>query len=149
MEDKIILVGKHITEHSEEIEEGYVQVEFDVESLLDEIPSTDIKMYARDNYDYISKNDLDELDQDDLVEELRDRGYNFLLGADPQALVDTLEKQGYKCLDEYDDEYYEYLKTARLDIQDMNMLKEITKRYLDASIFEKAEMHKAIMNFPY
>jgi len=147
--ETVILVGKHITEHSEEIAEGYVQVEFVVENLLDELSSSDVRNYAKFNFDLIEPDDLDDVDQDDMVEELRDRGYNFLFGADPEALVDALEKQGYKCLEEYDEEYYEHLKTSSLDIQDMNMLKEITKRYLDASIFEKAEMHKTIMSFPY
>lgn len=35
MENKIILVGKIVTEHADEISEGYAQVEFDVEELLD------------------------------------------------------------------------------------------------------------------
>lgn len=149
MDSTIILVGKHITEHSEEIAEGYVQVEFEVEALLDEIDSTDVRSYAKHSYDLVDVDDLSEADEDDLIEELRDRGYNFLRGADDEALVDAVEKIGYKCIYEYDHEYNDYLKFANLDVQDMNMLKEITKRFLDASIFEKADMHKAIMSFPY
>lgn len=149
MSNTIELIGKLVTEHTEEIAEGYVAVEFEVEALLDEIDSTDVRSYAKHSYDLVDSDDLSEADEDQLVEELRDRGYNFLRGADDEALVDAVEKIGYKCIYEYDQEYYDYLKTANLDIQDMNMLKEITKRYLDASIFEKVEMHKAITDFPY
>ena len=62
MGNKIILVGKLVTEHADEIQEGYAQVEFDVENLLDEIDSCDIRSYARDSYDLIPKDDLEDVE---------------------------------------------------------------------------------------
>lgn len=149
MENKIILVGKLVTEHADEILEGFAQVEFEVENLLDEIDSSDVRSYAKYNFDLVDSDDLSEADQDELVEELRDRGYTFIAGADDEAMINELEKSGYKCIYEYDQEYYDYLKTCNLDYQDMMMLKEITKRYLDSSVFVKADIHKAVMSFGF
>lgn len=145
----IELVGKLVTENTEELAEGYVAVEFVVEDLLDEIDSSDVRSYARYNFDLVDTDDLSEADQDDLVEELRDRGYTFIAGADDEAMINELEKSGYKCIYEYDQEYYDFLEIADLDVQDMHMLKEITKKFMNASVFEKADIHKAVHNHEY
>lgn len=145
----IELVGKLVTKNTEEIAEGYVAVEFVVEDLLDEIDSSDVRSYAKHNFDLVDSDDLSDADQDDMVEELRDRGYNFLNGADDEALIDAVEKNGYKCIYEYDKEYYHFLEIAQLDVQDLHMLKEITKRFIDSSVFKKADIHKAVMDFGF
>lgn len=149
MDNKIILVGKQNTENSDEIEEGYVQVEFNVDELLGNIDTCDVRSYAKDKFDLIPMDELDDCDEDDLVRELDNRGYNFLSDAKPEAMVNRLEMMGYKVLDDYDDEYYNFLKVSNLDVQDMNMLKEITKRFLDASVFEKENIYKAVHNHDY
>lgn len=84
-----------------------------------------------------------------MVEELRDRGYNFIKGASDEALIKGLENNGYKCIYEYDKEYYHFLEIAQLDVQDMHMLKEITKKFIDSSVFKKDDIHKAVMNFGF
>lgn len=149
MENTIILVGKLVTEHADEVKEGFAQVEFEVDDLLDEIDSSDIRSYAKYNFDLVDSDDLSDADQDDMVEELRDRGYNFLRGADDEAMINELEKSGYKCIYEYDQEYYDFLQIADLDVQDMHMLKEITKKFMNASVFEKADIYQAINNHEY
>lgn len=149
MDNKIILVGKIVTDEFDDIAEGYAQVEFKVDELLDEIDSCDVRSYAKDSYDLISIDDLSDCDEDDMVEELEDRGFNFIGGAKPEALINALEDHGYKCIYEYDKEYDDYLKVANLDIQDMNMLKEITQRFINASIFDKEDMYEAIMKIGY
>jgi hypothetical protein len=149
MENNIILVGKLVTEHADEIAEGYAQVEFDVEKLLDEIEYSDIRRFAKNKLDLIPIDELDDVDEDDMVEELRDRGYNFIIGADDETLINELKKSGYKCIYEYDQEYYDFLQIADLDVQDMHMLKEITKKFMNASVFEKADIYQAINNHEY
>lgn len=145
----IELVGKLVTENTEELAEGYVAVEFVVQDLLDEIDTSDVRSYAKYNFDLVDSDDLSDADQDDMIEELRDRGYNFLNGADDEALIDAVENNGYKCIYEYDQEYYDFLEIADLDVQDMHMLKEITKKFMNASVFEKADIHKAVHNHEY
>jgi hypothetical protein len=149
MENKIILVGKLVTEHADEILEGYAQVEFEVDELLDEIDYSDVRKFAKDKLDLIPVDELSDVDQDDLVSELEDRDYNFIRSATDEAMINELEKSGYKCIYEYDKEYDDYLKVANLDIQDMNMLKEITKKFIDASIFERADMYQAVTSIGY
>ena len=48
MKNKTInLVGKHITENIDDIQDGYVEVQFDVNTLLSDIDSDDIRSFAR------------------------------------------------------------------------------------------------------
>lgn len=149
MENKIILVGKLVTEHADEILEGYAQVEFEVEGLLDEIDYSDLRKFAKDKLDLIPIDELSDVDQDDLVSELQDRGYRFIKGAGDEEMINELEKSGYKCIYEYNKEYYDFLQIADLDVQDMHMLKEITQKFINASIFDKEDMYKAVMDINF
>lgn len=145
-EEKIILVGKHITENEDEIAEGYIQVELVIEDTLNEIGYQYLRKYAKNTLDLIDEDDLEDVDEDNLVDELNNRDYDFIGGADNEKLINKLEGDGYKVIYEYDKEYYEYLQISDLDVQDMHMLKEITKKFMNASIFEKADMYKAMNN---
>lgn len=145
IENKIILVGKLVPENADEILEGFAQVEFDVEELLNEIDFSDFKKYANDKYDLVDSDDLSEADEEDLVQELESRSYNFIEGVSLEALIDEVENNDYKCLDKYDNEYHSYVKISSLDIQDTHMFKEITDKFINSSIFEREEMYNAIM----
>ena len=149
MENTIILVGKLVTEHADEILEGYAQVEFEVEGLLDEIDYSDLRKFAKDKLDLIPIDELSDVDQDDLVSELQDRDYRFIRGAGDEEMINELEKSGYKCLYEYGEQYENYLKLSNLDIYDLNLLQEITQRFINASVFERVDMHNAVMNSTY
>lgn len=148
MSDKITLVGKIATDEFDDIAEGFIQVEFKVQELLEEIGS-DVRDYARNSYDLIPVDELGEASTEDLADELESRDYDFIRNATPEALINAIEPLGYKVLDEYDEEYYEYLKISNLDVQDMRMLKEITKRFIDASVFQKEEMYEAVTSIDY
>lgn len=149
MNNKIILVGKLVTDNNTEIADGYAQVEFEVDKLLDKIDSCDVRSYAKDNFDLIPIDELDDVDEDDLVSELEDRNYNFIKGASVESLIDRLDYHGYKAISNYDAKYHGFFNFLNLDNIDMILLKEITKRFVDASILERSEIHKEIMNRPY
>lgn len=143
-DNKIILVGKHITEYQDEIADGHVQVELDIDDTLNEIGWEYLKKYARDTLDLTEKDDLDDVDEDYLIDELSNRNYDFCKGSSDEKLTQELESRGYKVLDEYDEEYYEYLQISTLDVQDMYMLKEIIKKFMDATVFEKETINKVV-----
>lgn len=143
-ENTIELIGKHITENVEEIADGYVAVEFVVDELLGNICSSDIRKYAKEHYDLIPVDDLEDASTDDLVSELQDRDYNFIRGAEPEALIAKLEVIGYKVFDEYDKTYDEFLKLSGLDNIDFHKLNEILRKFMQGSLQERDEMYQTL-----
>ncbi len=144
MDNKITLVGKIVTEHADEIAEGFVQVEFEVDALLSEIDSSDIRSYAKNNFDLIPVDDLEDTSTDDLVSELQDRDYNFIRGAEPEAMIAKLEVIGYKVFDEYDKTYDEFLKLSSLDNIDFHKLNEILRKFMQGSLQGRDEMYQTL-----
>jgi hypothetical protein len=144
MDKKITLVGKVVIDESEKLDEGYTHVEFEIESLLDEIGSYDVRTYAKRHFDLIPIDELDDTDTDDLVSELQDRDYNFIRGAEPEALIAKLEVIGYKVFDEYDKTYDEFLKLSALDNIDLHKLKEIVRKFMQGSLQEREDMYQTL-----
>jgi hypothetical protein len=139
----IRIVGKHITENDDELEEGYVEIELPVKDLLDEIDNEDIEDYARWSLDMRHEDDfesnIDDFDVDDLVKQLEYEGYNFSIKIGEEDCIEFLEESGYTVLDKNDAE-------SSLDYIDASMLGELTERFLNASVFEREEIYNKIMN---
>lgn len=149
MDKKITLVGKVVIDDSEKLDEGFVHVEFNIEELLDEVGSYDVRTYAKRHFDLIPIDELDDADTDDLVSELQDRDYNFIRGAKAETMIAELEVIGYKVFDEYDKTYDEFLKLSALDNIDLHKLSEIVRKFMQGSLQERDDIYQAVSNYEY
>lgn len=139
----IRIIGKHITENSDELEEGYVEIRLPVKDLLDEIDNEYIEDYARWSLDMRHEDDfesdIDDFDDDDLVRQLEYNGYNFSRKIDEDECIEFLEEQGYTVLDKNDTE-------SSLDYIDSRRLEEIQEKFINGSWSEKEELYNKIFN---
>lgn len=137
----IRIVGKHITENDDELEEGYVEIEISIKDLLDEIDNEDIVDYAEDNlnmkHEDDFESDIDDFDVNELVSKLEDEGYNFAQKVSEEDCIEVLEIGGYVITDKNDEE-------NRLDYVDGTMLEEIINLFLYSSCAEREQLYNLI-----
>lgn len=137
MKKVIRIVGKQITENSNELEKGYVEVEFEVEDLLGEIGVEDVTDYALNNLRLINPEDfeydIDHFEDYELVRELKNNGYNFSKEIDEDECIDFLEDSGYTVT------YGE-----RLDLIDDLKLVEIIELFNSSSWIDREVMYKSV-----
>ena len=139
MKNKTInLVGKHITENIDDIQDGYVEVQFDVNTLLSDIDSDDIRSFARSWCGLIDADDLSSFDEDDLVAALKKQYYHFQKSIDELDDEDIIEEYFGRDLGRFNGETY-------LDDVDAQRLQEITDKFINSTWAEREEMYKQII----
>jgi hypothetical protein len=140
----IRIIGKHITENDDELEEGYVEIEAETYDILREINSEDVANYARWSLDMKHEDDfesdLDDFDNTDLWNHLNN-SYSFDVydELDDEDMVDYLERKGYT-IDTPD-----FIDNG-LDYVDASMLEEIENLFLNSSCAERVEIFNKIIN---
>jgi hypothetical protein len=138
----IRIVGKHITENDDELEEGYVEIELPVKDLLDEIDNEDIEDYARWSLDMRHEDDFEsnigDFDVDDLVKQLEYEGYNFSIKIGEYDCIEFLEESGYTVLDKND-------ANGNLDYIDSCRLEEIQEKFLNGSWSEREQLYQKLI----
>lgn len=135
------IVGKQIFENSDELEEGYVEIEVEAYDTLREIDSDDVADYARWRLDMRHEDDfesnIDDFTDEELVEALQDNYYNFAKLLDEDDLIDYLQDKGYIISEE---------KQNVLDHIDTPMFEEISQKFLNSSWTQREEMYNLIKN---
>jgi hypothetical protein len=137
----IRLIGEPKYNEDHVIEDGYVEVEYDVNYVLDVIGSEDITQYALDNLRLINPEDfeydIDHFTSEDMVRGLKSNGYNFSKQIDEEECIDSLEQSGYTVT-------YGETNESELDYIDDLRLSEIIKLYGDGSWVERDRIYKAV-----
>lgn len=139
----IRLVGKHVFENNDELEEGYVEIEVEVYDILREIDSEDVVDYARSSLDMKHEDDfesnLDDFEEDDLIKHLENNNYNFAQKVSEEECIEALEIGGYIITTKSD-------LDIDLDYVDSNMLEEIEDLFLYSSCAEREEIYNKVIN---
>ena len=139
----IRVVGKQVFENSDELEEGYVEIELEAYDILREIDSEDVVDYTRWSLSMRHEDDfessLNDFDDDDLIEELESNGYNFSKQIGEEDCIEFLEESGYivstpKELNEYD-----YVDNCLFD--------DIVSVFDSLSVFDRQKLRDLIVNF--
>ena len=80
---------------------------------------------------------LEDFDEDDMIQHLREEGYDFSVEVDIEEMIEQLESEGYTVLtnSEADD---------GLDIVDSRMLEEIKGVFINSSVFEREKIYNLI-----
>lgn len=141
-ESTIKIVGKHITENDDELEEGYIEIEVEAYDILRELDSEDVADYARWSLDMKHEDDfessLDDFDNDDFVKALKSSGYNFAQQVTEEDCIEVLEVGGYVITDENDEE-------NRLDYVCSRQLEEIKEKFLEGNWSERESIYNKII----
>lgn len=142
MKNKTIqLVGKHIKENDDEFEDGYVEVQLNVQDILDEIDSDDVIKYAKDVFDLVHPDDcLDNFTESELVEALEDLNYDWYEQYTEDGCIAYLEDRGYIVSDEEG-------KVGDYDSIDNSLLEDITSVFDSLNVFERRELRDLVLNF--
>jgi len=115
-------------------------IRVDVYGLLGELDSEDIADYAADNLDmkHIDdfQSDLDDFSEYEIVEYLKDDGFDFSEEVDYDDMIEALERKGYEIT------AYEDIIDNGLDIIDANRLDEIINLFINSSFAEREEIYK-------
>jgi hypothetical protein len=139
MSTTIRLLGEPKQNEEHVIENGYVEVEYDVNYVLDIIGSKDITQYALDNLYLINPEDfeynIDHFTNEDMVKGLKSNGYDFTQQLDEEQCIDFLEDKGYK-IDERTD-------VDELDIVDQDKLNKIIEKFTASSWIYRDIMYKS------
>lgn len=137
----IRVVGKHITENDDELEEGYTEIQVEAYDILREIGSEDVADYARWSLDMRHEDDfessLEDFSEDDIADYLEEWGYNFSKHIGEEDCIDFLEDSGYTVLTNSEAD-------NGLDIIDSRMLEEIKDIFINASVFERERIYNLI-----
>lgn len=143
MKNKTInCVGKQVLENSDELEEGYVEIELEAYDILREIDSEDVADYARWSLDMKHEDEfessLDDFDEDDLVKELESRGHNFSYQIGEDECIEFLEDSGYNIT--YNNQGIQY------DYVDNCLFEDIVNKFNSLSVFDRQKMRDLIIN---
>jgi hypothetical protein len=139
MSKTIKLIGKHINENLDELEEGYAEIEVNVEDTLNIFDLEDVLRIARwHNYrhedDFESR--IEDFTDDDLIKELKSNGYDFTRQLNEEQCIDYLESEGYKI--DMPNNFDE------LDNIDQSKLEEIINLYYNSSWIEREKIYNTI-----
>ncbi len=139
----IRLVGKQIVEDNDyiEIEDGFCEIETNVDEVLNEIDGEDLVDFAKDKYNLKHEDEfesnLDDFDDDDLIEELDDRSYDFYKHIrDEDYMIELLEEKGYVVSSP---------REIMLDIYDENNLCEIIKKFHNATFEQREKIYELVI----
>lgn len=81
---------------------------------------------------------LEDFDEDDMIQHLKEEGYDFSIEVDTEDIISRLESEGYTVLENSIQE------ENSLDIIDSRMLKEIKGIFINASVFERERIYNLI-----
>lgn len=140
---KIRLFATQIPYIEEELDENEVYVEFNVGELLDQIESSDVYDYACYNFDLVSEDDIkssiEDFDEDELVEALRDNYYNFTKEVGEDEMIEYLEERGYVVDDERNiSNDYDYVDNC--------LFEDIVNKFDSLDCFLRQKMRDLIIN---
>lgn len=140
---EIRLVGKQILENSDELEEGYVEVVLVVDDILGEIDDDVIKDYAKWDLNMRHEDDfessLDDFDEDELVEALKDSGYNFSKQIGEEDCIEFLEERGYIVSTSKEMNEYDYVDNC--------LFEDISSVFDSLDCFSRQKLRDLIINF--
>lgn len=111
------------------------------ERMIEDIPDKYLFKYIKDNLDYTPNDDIEPSVEEaydfDLIDELKDRGYDFSKEIDVDDAIDIVEKNGYVVLEND-------IVDNRLDIIDSRRLEEIENLFMRGSWSEREEMYNKL-----
>lgn len=141
---EIRIVGELISENSDELEKGCVEVALSVNDILGAVDAEDIQDYVSWNLDMKHVDDfessLDDFDEDELVEALENLNYDFYEKMDTDSCIEFIESQGYAVTADED------VVGNGLDCIDTQRLEDIQQKFIASSWDDKVIMYNKIFN---
>ena len=135
---EIKIIGKQV--FGTELEEGDVEILVDVDNILDDIDTDVLKKYVEYHLDMIDTDDcecetIDEASERELVDELKNRDFDFADELDDDDLLDEVAARGLS----------EHITIQGLDYIDVKRLEEITNLFVNGSWHQKEIMYKLLI----
>lgn len=81
---------------------------------------------------------LEDFDEYNIIQHLREEGYDFSIEVDTEDMISRLESEGYTVLENSIQE------ENSLDIIDSRMLEEIKDIFINSSVFERERIYNLI-----
>lgn len=141
--NKIRLEGRQVFGNEDELDDGNIEIEVSASYILDELDNKDIEDYARWTLDMKHEDDfesnLDDFSESELVDHLRGEWFNFIDEVEEEDMIEYLENRGYVISGEG-------VNSSEYDYVDMCLFDDITSVFDSLSCAKRQELRDIVIN---